>query len=164
MTTPIPSFFDPARVGDVWKVDYATRADDAQKYALQHNLKPAAASTERISLWVVDAQNTFCIPGYELFVGGRSGRGAVEDNVRLCEFIYRNIDKLSHITATMDTHTAHQIFHPIFFVDAEGHHPAPYSDIHVADLQSGKWTFNPSLAPHFRHRPRIRPADDDPLC
>ncbi|HRQ24233.1 MAG TPA: hypothetical protein PLF42_12470 [Anaerolineales bacterium] len=146
---PIPSFFDPARVGEVWKVDYAARAEDARQYALQHDLKPASASTERISLWIVDAQNTFCIPGYELFVGGRSGRAAVEDNVRLCEFIYRNLGRITHITATMDTHTAHQIFHPIFFVDKDGNHPAPYTDIHAEELRVGEWTFNTMLAPHF---------------
>lgn len=147
--TPIPSFFDPARVGEVWKVDYAARAEDARQYALQHDLKPASVSKERISLLVVDAQNTFCIPGFELFVGGRSGRGAVEDNVRLCEFIYRNLGRLTHIAATMDTHTAHQIFHPIFFMDKDGNHPAPYSDIHAADLRENKWIFNPALAPQF---------------
>lgn len=151
--TPIPSFFDPARVGEVWKVDYAARAEDARRYALQHNLKPVSASTERISLLLIDAQNTFCIPGFELYVGGRSGNGAVEDNVRLCEFIYRNLGSLTHIIATMDTHTAQQIFHPIFFIDREGNHPAPYTDIHAADLREGKWTFNPALAPRFNIAP-----------
>lgn len=146
---PIPGFFDSARVGEVWKVDYAARAVDARMYAHQHDLKPAAASSERISLMLIDVQNTFCIPGFELFVGGRSGMGAVEDNVRLCEFIYRNLGKLTHIIATMDTHKLQQIFHPIFFVDAEGNHPAPYTDIHVEDFRSGKWTFNPALAPQF---------------
>ncbi len=151
--TPIPSFFDSARVGEIWKVDYAARADDARAYAHQHDLKPAAASSERISLLVIDAQNTFCIPGFELFVGGRSGNGAVEDNVRLCEFIYRNLGKLTHIIATMDTHMSQQIFHPIFFVDAEGNHPAPYTDIHVDELRSGKWKFNSALAPQFEIAP-----------
>lgn len=145
----IPSFFDPARVGEIWKVDYAARADDARKFALQHDLKPVSVSKGRISLLVIDAQNTFCIPGFELFVGGRSGRGAVDDNIRLCEFIYRNLGSLTHIAATMDTHMAQQIFHPIFFVDKDGNHPTPYSDIHVADLRSNKWTFNPALAPRF---------------
>lgn len=149
MQLPIPDFFDKARMGEVWKVDYAARAKDARKYALQHDLKPASASTERISLLLIDVQNTFCIPGFELFVGGRSGKGAVEDNLRLCEFIYRNLGRITHITATMDTHLAQQIFHPIFFVDAEGNHPVPYTDIHVDELQSGKWTFNPALAPQF---------------
>jgi len=146
---PIPAFFDSARVGEIWKVDYATRAEDARTFALQHDLKPVSASTERISLLLIDVQNTFCTPGFELFVGGRSGNGAVEDNVRLCQFIYRNLGSLTHIIATMDTHRSQQIFHPIFFVDAEGNHPAPYSDIHFAELQSGKWNFNPALAPQF---------------
>jgi nicotinamidase-related amidase len=146
---PIPYFFDSKRVGEIWKVDYAVRAEDARKFALQHNLKPAAASTERISLMLIDVQNTFCMPGFELFVGGRSGNGAVEDNIRLCEFIYRNLGKLTHIIATMDTHMSQQIFHPIFFIDAEGNHPAPYTDIHADELKSGKWKFNPALSAQF---------------
>ena len=150
---PIPAFFDKTHVGEIWRVDYAARAEDARKFALQHDLKPASASTERISLLLIDVQNTFCIPGFELFVGGRSGQGAVEDNIRLCEFIYRNLGKLTHIIATMDTHTSQQIFHPIFFVDAEGNHPAPYTDIHAEELQAGKWTFNPKLAPQFEIAP-----------
>ncbi|HMV29950.1 MAG TPA: hypothetical protein PKE23_11230, partial [Anaerolineales bacterium] len=62
---PIPDFFDASRVGEIWKVDYAARADQARKFALQHNLKPASASTERISLMLIDVQNTFCMPGFE---------------------------------------------------------------------------------------------------
>ena len=148
-TFPIPSFFDSARVGEIWKVDYASRADQAREYALQHDLRPASDSKSRISLLVIDAQNTFCIPGFELFVSGRSGHGAVDDNIRLCEFIYRNLGSIAHITATMDTHMAQQIFHPIFFVDKDGNHPAPYTDIQAAELHEGKWKFNHELAPRF---------------
>ncbi|MBI3168103.1 MAG: isochorismatase [Chloroflexi bacterium] len=150
---PIPDFFDSARVGEIWKVDYAACAEDAHKFALQHDLKPASASTERISLMLIDVQNTFCMPGFELFVSGRSGNGAVEDNVRLCKFIYRNLGRLTHIIATMDTHMSQQIFHPIFFIDADGNHPAPYTDIHVDELQSGKWKFNPALSAQFNIAP-----------
>ncbi|MCB9144687.1 MAG: isochorismatase [Anaerolineales bacterium] len=146
---PIPDFFEVARVGEIWKVDYAARAADAKTFAVQHNLEPVSTSSERISLLLIDVQNTFCLPGFELFVGGRSGNGAVEDNTRLCEFIYRNLGSITHITATMDTHLSQQIFHPIFFVDAGGNHPAPYTDIHTDELQSGKWIFNPALAPQF---------------
>lgn len=157
-TYPIPSFFDSSRVGEVWKVDYASRASDAKAYALQHDLKPASPtgtgiSSEIISLLLIDVQNTFCIPNFELFVGGRSGVGAVEDNMRLCEFIYKNIGNITHITATMDTHYAHQIFHPNFFVDKNGNHPAPYTDIHLADLQNNTWNFNHELAKQFNIAP-----------
>jgi len=98
---------------------------------------------------LIDVQNTFCIPDFELYVGGRTGRGAVEDNVRLCEFIYRNIGNITRITATMDTHMTMQVFHAIFFVDKDGHHPAPYTDIQASELRDRKWTFNPVLAPQF---------------
>ena len=98
---------------------------------------------------LIDVQNTFCIPDFELYVGGRSGRGAVEDNVRLCEFIYRHLGEITRITATMDTHLTMQVFHAIFFVDKDGNHPAPYTDIHVSELQEGRWMFNPALASQF---------------
>ena len=102
---------------------------------------------------LIDVQNTFCLPEFELYVGGRSGRGAIEDNARLCEFIYRNLGKITGITATMDTHRALQVFHAVFFIDKDGNHPAPYTDIHAADLKGGKWSFNPALAPEFSIAP-----------
>jgi nicotinamidase-related amidase len=49
----------------------------------------------------------------------------------------------------MDTHSTMQVFHAIFFVDQDGNHPAPFTDIHADELRDGKWTFNPALAPQF---------------
>ncbi len=63
--------------------------------------------------------------------------GAVEDNRRLCEFIYRNLGRITHITATLDTHTAMQIFHPIFLVDSHGQNPAPLTLISYEDILKG---------------------------
>jgi len=148
-TLPLPDFFDASKVGEVWRIPYEERAKQARDWARLHRLQPASADQTRTWLLLIDVQNTFCIPEFELFVGGRSGRGAVEDNTRLCQFIYRNLGSITHITATMDTHKTLQVFHPIFFVDANGDHPAPYTDIPLADLQSGKWTFNPALASQF---------------
>lgn len=143
---PIPEFFDPKTVGSVWRIPYEERARQARDWARQHGLRPASADSTKTWLMLIDVQNTFCIPDYELYVGGRSGRGAVEDNVRLCEFLYRNLGEITEITATMDTHTTMQVFHAIFFVDKDGNHPAPYTDIHISELQEGKWAFNPALA------------------
>lgn len=148
-TLPIPEFFDVDKVDSVWRIPYEERANQARDWTHQHALHPASASTTRTWLMLIDVQNTFCIPEFELYVGGRSGRGSVEDNTRLTEFIYRNLGNITHITATMDTHKTMQVFHAIFFVDQNGNHPAPYTDIHVADLRTGKWTFNPVLAPQF---------------
>ena len=145
----VPDFFDRHRVGEVWRISYEERAAQARNWAKQHSLQPASADSTRTWLMLIDVQNTFCIPGFELFVGGRSGAGAVEDNARLCEFIYRNLGRITHITATMDTHMAMQVFHAIFFIDRDGNHPAPYTDIHVSELRDGKWAFNPALAGQF---------------
>jgi nicotinamidase-related amidase len=67
--------------------------------------------------------------------------------------MYRNLGNLTHITATMDTHKTMQVFHAIFFVDRDGNHPAPYTDIHAAELREGRWTFNPALASQFDMAP-----------
>jgi len=147
--TPIPDFFEAEKVGTIWQVPYEERARAARDWADQHNLRPASVDSTKTWLMLIDVQNTFCIPGFELYVGGRSGRGAVEDNVRLCEFMYRNLGSITQITATMDTHKAMQVFHAIFFIDQDGNHPAPYTDIQVADLRDGRWRFNPALASQF---------------
>ena len=63
----------------MWRVPYAQRAVEAEDWAARHNLQPVVEDKTRVALLAVDVQNTFCIPAYELFVGGRSGQGAVED-------------------------------------------------------------------------------------
>ncbi len=146
---PIPGFFDSGKLDQVWRVPYEERAKDAKDWALQHRLQPASVDQTKTWLMLVDVQNTFCIPGFELYVAGRSGRGAVNDNRRLCEFIYHNLDVITQITATMDTHQAMQIFHAIFLVDEQDEHPAPYTNVSAEDVRMGKWKFNPALASRF---------------
>lgn len=144
---PTPAHFNAERVREVWRVSYQQRAMDAARWAVQHTLHPAAEDAVRICLLAIDVQNTFCIPEFELFVGGQSGRGAVDDNIRLCEFIYRNLGRITEIVPTMDTHTAMQIFHPIFWVNAAGEHPVPtVTAITLEEVQQGLWKVNPAIA------------------
>ncbi len=143
---PLPPHYNPATVGLVWRVPYQERAGQATEWARQYHIPPAAEDQTKIALIAIDLQNTFCIPDFELFVAGRSGLGAVEDNRRLCEFIYRNLGALTEITPTMDTHHAMQIFHPVFLVDDAGNHPAPMTLVSYEDIQSGRWRFNPVIA------------------
>lgn len=140
---PIPKHFDNNKVGKIWKVDYGPIAKDARKWADMHKLTPAINDEVKAALVIVDVQNTFCIPEFELFVGGRSGHGAVDDNVRLCEFIYKNLGIITEIIPTMDTHQAVQIFHSIFLINDKGKHPDPYTLISYEDIQNGKWKINP---------------------
>lgn len=138
-----------ASAGDLFRVPYAEIAQLARSSAQKMGWKSAAEDVLRTELVLIDVQNTFCLPGFELFVGGRSGTAAVEDNQRLQEFIIRNIASISGISATLDTHSAFQIFHPAFFINQNGEHPTAYSDLQVDDLLNGTWKFNPSIAPQF---------------
>ncbi len=143
---PSPPHFASSKVSEVWRVPYQERATEALAWAKRHKLEPAANDKTRIALMIIDCQNTFCLPDFELFVGGRSGKGAVLDNIRLCEFIYRNIGAITQVFPTMDTHTAMQVFHSIFLVNDKGENPPPFSLISLDDIESGKWKVNPAIA------------------
>jgi len=144
---PTPDYFDTKKISEVWRVPYQERAAEAKEWAEKYSLQPAASDKNQICLLIIDAQNTFCLPEFELFVGGRSGSGAVDDNLRLCEFIYRNLNAITTIAPTMDTHTVMQIFHPIFWINEAGEHPLPAAtSITLEDLQQGLWKVNPAVA------------------
>ena len=136
---PLPPHFDPGRAGEVWRVPYQQRALDAQAWSEEHGLRPALEDGFRICLVAVDVQNTFCIPGFELYV-----QGAEHDNRRLCEFLYRNLGAITATIPTLDTHKAMQIFHPIWLVDADGGHPEPYTLVTPEDVEAGRWGINPA--------------------
>ena len=106
----------------------------------------AADDSFRVCLLAVDVQNTFCIPGYELFVAGRSGWGAVDDNRRLIEFIYRNLGVISKIIPSLDTHHAMQVFHALWLIDEHGNHPEPYTLVSADDVDTGHFRVNPAVA------------------
>jgi nicotinamidase-related amidase len=142
---PIPSHFNSEKMGEVWRVPYQERAAEAEKWAKEHNIQPSSNDKFRICLLPVDVQNTFCIPGFELYVAGRSGTAAVDDNRRLCEFIYRNLGVITEICPTMDTHQAIQIFHGIFLTNDKGEHPSPFTLISEEDVKRGIWKFNPAV-------------------
>ena len=130
----------------MWRVAYEDRAREAPAWAAAHGVGPASEDAVRIALLAVDVQNTFCIPGFELYVGGRSGTGAVDDNRRLAEFLYRNLAAITQIFPSLDTHHAMQIFHAIWLVDAGGAHPDPYTLVSPEDVADGRWQVNPAVA------------------
>jgi nicotinamidase-related amidase len=147
VTLPLPPHFEPQRIGEIWPVPYEERAAAAEEWARRHGIGPAAGDEQRVCLVCVDCQNTFCIPDFELFVAGRSGRSAVDDVARLCEFLYRNLDAITQVVVTLDTHRAMQVFHALFLVDGEGRRPPPFTLVSVEDVESGRWRFDPEAGP-----------------
>jgi len=142
----LPAHFDPSRVGEVWRVPYEDRAREAAAWADEHGLGRAADDAFRLCVLAVDIQNTFCIPDFELFIAGRSGTGAVDDNRRLCKFLYRNLGEITQIFPSLDTHHAMQVFHAIWLVDEHGNHPDPYTLVSAQDVATGRWQMNAAVA------------------
>jgi nicotinamidase-related amidase len=134
MELPLPAYWDPDSIVEVRKVPYEERAAEAAAWAREHAVRPGREDGDRLCLLLVDCQNTFCTPGFELFVPG-----APDDNRRLCEFVYRNLGAITQIVPTLDTHHALQVFHASWLIDAEGRHPSPYTVVSVRDVEGGVW-------------------------
>lgn len=138
---PIPPHFDPTTIESLRPIPYHDLQIAALDWKNKHNLHPSALDQKRIALMIIDAQNTFCTPGFELVVNG-----AVDDNRRLAEFIYRYLGTLTDLYATLDTHTAMQIFHSIFLVDKKGNPVSPNIPVTKDDILNGTYRVNPAVA------------------
>src|SRR5690606_15680411 len=104
---PLPPHFAPARAARVSRFACQERSRRARALARAHGVRPAAEDEVRLGLLLIDVQNTFCLPEFELYVRGRSGTGAVDDNRRLADFIYRNLGRITRIVATLDRSEEH---------------------------------------------------------
>lgn len=85
-------------------------------------------------LLIIDPQNSFCDPSGELYV-----KGADSDMKRLADFISSHESRLDRITVTQDSHNKIHIAHPIWWADADGNHPDPFTRISYEDVRNGAW-------------------------
>ena len=131
---PAPMFYDAAKVPTVHVERAALVAEIAGEYRKKHAIAPAAQDKVRIAAFGIDAQIGFCTPGASLFVPG-----AVEDTQRTLDWIYRNLDRLTQLAFSLDTHRVFQIFHPAWWIDDDGKHPGPFTPITTKDVKDGKW-------------------------
>jgi len=68
---PIPRHYDPQKAAHVWRVPYQEHSLCARQWAAEHAVPPAIDDQFKIALLGIDIQNTFCIPGYDLFAAGQ---------------------------------------------------------------------------------------------
>jgi len=90
----------------------------------------------RTELFIVDPQVDFCDP----IDGALYVDGAEADMSRLAHMIRRLGPELDAIHVTLDTHHYVHIAHPIFWKNAAGEHPSPFTIISRADVESGVWS------------------------
>src|SRR5207244_3756825 len=60
------------------------------------------------------------------------------------EWLYANLDQITQLVLSLDTHRLHQIFHPAFWIDREGKPPRPFTSITSKDVRAG--AFRPARA------------------
>lgn len=108
-------------------------------------MAPAVGDRFSVELVAVDVQKDFCFPAGSLYVGGRSGTGAMDDNGRIAELIYQNLPHITAITSTMDTHYPIQIFFASFWLDENDEPVRPHTVISLESVQSGTYRPNPDL-------------------
>ncbi len=128
--TPFPTFYNPQQIGTLFYPDMATIADEANAA----NLPPASEDALDVHLVAIDMQIDFCHEQGSLYVPG-----ALDDIRRLIEFIYRNAVHITRITCSLDSHLPYQIFHPGWWADQQGQHPAPFTLITYEQIEQGQW-------------------------
>ena len=144
---PVPGFYDPDRRSD-WNYgpDQQALFERADEWRRRHRIKPSGTDEKKIRLLLVDVQKDFCFPEGALFVGGRSGTGAIDDNDRIARFIYHNLPALTDINCTMDTHFPFQIFFPGFWLGEHDRPLKPHRVITANEIRSKAVRPNPAMA------------------
>ena len=145
---PIPPFHDPENASSwAFQPDAQKLFEAAPAWREEHGISYSGGDHLDLQLVMVDEQRDFCLPGGTLYVGGQSGRGAVDDTRRLAAWIYRNMGSITRLTATMDTHLAFQIFFATFWIDRGGRPLHPYRVVTANQVRSGEVRPNPAVAP-----------------
>jgi nicotinamidase-related amidase len=85
-------------------------------------------------LLIIDPQMDFCDPKGALFVPG-----ADADMDRLAGVIRRLAPRVKDIHITLDSHHRTDIAHPIWWKDAQGQLPKPFTTITAQDVERGVW-------------------------
>lgn len=139
------AYTDIVNVPAIGSANNPISMNEILKLANTERLTPAAQNRERVLFLGIDVQQDF------MDNGALSVPGAHDDVARMTKFIYDNMDKISSIAVSIDTHTPHQIFHPSWWIDENGVNPAPYTIISLADLDSGKWraVINPKASREY---------------
>lgn len=129
MKASFESFVNPKTIGGA----NDNNLNDLLSLAGAENATPATQDREQNLLLAIDMQNDF------MESGALAVPGSHQDVENTCRFIYNNMNKLTRIAVSLDTHQPQQIFHPIWWIDENGNPPAPFTIISAKDVEEGTW-------------------------
>lgn len=129
MKTAFHDIVDESRIG----LSDHGNVNDILARATAETLRPADEDRQKVLFLAIDMQNDFMERG-ELAVPGSH-----QDVARAARFLYENMEKITQVAVSLDTHQPQQVFHPSWWIDEHHHHPAPFTIIRRQDVESGKW-------------------------
>ncbi|MHA1207369.1 MAG: nicotinamidase [Candidatus Hodarchaeales archaeon] len=143
----VPSIYKKDNAGSwSYRPDEMKIFEEAVTHANANKIPHSSKDKKKVHLLLIDVQKDFCHKEGNLYVGGRSGEGAIEDSQRITEFIYRKVDRITEITTTLDTHFAFQIFFPWFWLDINDRYLEAHSVIDTDMIKTRKVRPNPAIS------------------
>ena len=132
MSVPFYHIFDKDSVGQLIN---PLPLNQILKWAGQATTAQTEENKPKILFLGIDIQTDF------MDNGALGVAGAKQDVIRLSQFLYKHMDKLSKIIVSLDTHEVKQIFHPCWWVDIEGNQrraSADYGSAGTAEFRGAK--------------------------
>lgn len=123
-------FYDPAKVGTL----FLPRLAEVEVEADSLSIASSAADKNRIALLMIDMQIDFCHQNGSLYVPG-----AEDDIRRLITFILNNMDKITSMYASLDSHLLFQIFFRSWWRTAKNEKPAYFDAITKSAIEAGQY-------------------------
>lgn len=108
--------------------------DDLNPFLYYRSLASDPPFSQKTCLLLIDPQNDFVLPS-----GSLSVPGALADCDRVAKSLSENLDKVGDIFITLDTHQKYHIAHAMFWINAKGERPAPFTHISVQDVENRTW-------------------------
>ncbi|WP_409305677.1 hypothetical protein [Peribacillus sp. SCS-155] len=129
MKTPFSQIVDLSSIGG----PNPNTLNHLYKFANEEVMSPSSSDQQKVLFLGIDIQNDF-MEGGELAVPNSH-----KDVKNITQFLYKNLEKITTIAVSLDTHTPLQIFHPIWWIDRDGNHPEPFTIISEEDVRKGTW-------------------------
>ncbi len=123
------NFYDAKLVGTLRYPDLKM----AKAYGRSLKLRNYTIDKQRVMLLLVDPQLGFIAKGRDLCVPG-----AIEDVIRIVDWILKNMAKITRIAVSMDSHLPFQIFFPDWWVDDKGQPLNDFTVVTLEDLKTKK--------------------------